>query len=59
MKKTYMKPEADICNIQLEKMIAVSTITDIDADPNEPVLGREDLPWENELTELPGLGLPF
>jgi hypothetical protein len=54
-----MKPEADICNIQFVKMIAVSTITDIDADPNEPVLGREDLPWENDLTELPGLGLPF
>lgn len=41
MKKTYMKPEMLLEELELEQMIALSTIEDGEADPEAPVLGRE------------------
>ena len=41
MKKTYMKPEMLLEELELERMIALSTIEDGEADPAIPVLGRE------------------
>lgn len=41
MKKKYMKPEMLLEELELEQMIALSTIEDGEADPNEPVLSRE------------------
>lgn len=40
MKKTYMKPEMLLEELELEQMIAVSTFEE-EAEPNAPVLGRE------------------
>lgn len=41
MKKKYMKPEMLLEELELEQMIALSTIEDGEADPEAPVLGRE------------------
>ena len=41
MKKKYMKPEMLLEELELEQMIAISTIDGVDADPEQPVLGRE------------------
>ena len=41
MKKTYMKPEMLLEELELERMIALSTIEDGEAEPDSPVLGRE------------------
>lgn len=41
MKKTYKKPEILLEELELEQMIALSTIEDGEADPDAPVLGRE------------------
>lgn len=41
MKKTYLKPEVDIYNIQLQHMIALSAINS-DANPDSPALDREE-----------------
>ena len=41
MKKTYMKPEMLLEELELEQMIALSTIEGVDADPESPALGRE------------------
>ena len=48
MKKTYMKPEMLLEELELEQMIAVS-IVDGDADPGKPALDREiDLFFDDE-----------
>ena len=48
MKKTYMKPEMLLEELELEQMIALSTVEE-DADPSKPALSREvDLFFEDE-----------
>ena len=48
MKKEYMKPEMLFEELELEQMIAVSTL-DGDADPNKEVLSRElDIFFDDE-----------
>ena len=41
MKKTYMKPEMLLEELELEQMIALSIIEDGEANPDSPALGRE------------------
>jgi len=41
MKKTYLKPEALLEQMDLEQLMAIS-LTEGDADPDEPVLSRDD-----------------
>ena len=41
MKKKYMKPEMLLEELELEQMIAISTIEEGVADPTQPALGRE------------------
>jgi len=58
MKKIYSKPEAYFEGMELEKMIALSLIDEVEADPEEEVLSREDRlrynVWDDELDEEEG-----
>ncbi len=45
MKKSYLQPETEILYLRNMEMIAMSII-DTPADPDEPVLSREDKDWD-------------
>ena len=49
MKKTYMKPEMLLEELELEKMIALSIVEGGEADPDADALGRElDIFFDDE-----------
>lgn len=50
MKKEYMMPAMQVCEIQVSKMVAVS-MYDEDADPDNIVLGRERVEWDDWLED--------
>lgn len=45
MKKEYMVPAMQVCEIQVSKMVAVSMFDDEEADQNGEVLTRENDDW--------------
>ena len=50
MKKEYMMPALQVYEIQVNKMVAVSMIDD-EANPDLPVLTREDVEWDEWLED--------
>jgi len=45
MKRTYLMPAMQVNEAQVANMMAVS-IVDGNADPGQPVLGKEDESWD-------------
>ena len=50
MKKEYMMPAMQVCEIQVSKIMAVSKYED-PADPDNIVLGRERVEWDDWLED--------
>ena len=51
--KDYIKPEVVEFKVSTEYIIAMSKIDDIEADPDSPILSREDYnsQWGNPISE--------
>ena len=51
--KDYIKPEVVEFKISMQPILAMSKIDDIEADPDSPILSREDYnsQWGNPISE--------
>ena len=51
MKKEYMMPAMQVCEIQVSKIMAVSVYDNEEANPDNIVLGRERVEWDEWLED--------